>query len=143
MSKRAVSNSNVASKRSKLSRELDVLDSKEDALEFQRDVQWVVGELKKNPDRMKTVKNVVKLKEKSVKFDKSVSFNPDLEGRQLSRIPLKHLKDSFMAELGFTCQEAQALCKVDSKALHKLLYRLCIVDECDPLGPLSISEWNQ
>eukprot|EP00971_Amphidinium_carterae_P155097 3075603-Amphidinium_carterae.1 len=83
MAKRAVSGSNVASKRSKLSRELDILDTKEDALEFQRDVQWVVGELKKNPDRMKTVKNVVKLKDKAVKFDKTLSLNPDLEGRQL------------------------------------------------------------
>ena len=126
-----------------MARALDVLDEKADAVGFQEDLEWLNSELKKDPSKMKTIKHVVKMK-KEVKWDKGSSFCPDLQGRSVSRVPQKHLTSKWFPALGdITCEEMTSLARVDGKAAHKMLYRLCCIEPVDPIGPLLLSEWNQ
>lgn len=141
--RRATSDANVGAKRCKVAREVGKLLEKEDRLEFQSDMEWLREELEKNPDKMKTLKAVVKMSQ-PVKYNKDESFNPDLEGRSLARVPQKHLTNSWMPQLkGLTNAEINAIVKADSRAPHKILQRLAIVPLWMPLGPLDKKMWNQ
>eukprot|EP00971_Amphidinium_carterae_P167873 3325908-Amphidinium_carterae.1 len=105
-------------------------------------MQWLHQELKANPKIMKTMKNVVRMKQSHADWDKATHFHPDLEGRSVSRVPQKYLALEFFPSLGdVTLAEMQTLVKADSKVAHKMLYRLLIIESTDPLGPLNIKDW--
>jgi hypothetical protein len=138
---RAVSSSNVGAKRAKVSRELSALREREDALEFQADLEFVKTELAKDPDRMKSVKAVFRMPAADDK--PKDEFGPSLEGRQLARIPLKFVADKFFGQLegGMTAAELKALQGADTKVALKLLCKVCVVTPSEPLGPLSHEAW--
>lgn len=141
--RRMTSNANVGAKRGKVARELGRLQKKEDRLEFQSDMEWLKKELEKNPEKMKSLKTVVKMGA-AEKYNKDESFNPDLAGRALSRVPVRHLTLEWLPAFNIlTNAEISALMKSDSKAPFKMLQRIAIVPLTMPLGPLDKKVWNK
>lgn len=141
--KRNISAANVTSKRSKVSRELETLENKEDDLKFQKDLDKVVAALKKDHSKMKKVLLVLAM-DTVDKFDRTLYFPSDLANRSVTRVPQKFLTDSFFPMLGGPSTPLmKALCKADPKAAHKILCRLCVVSLGDPIGPLLKEAWLQ
>ena len=126
----------------KVAKELAGLQQREDRVEFQNDMEWLQEELKKNPEKLKACKSVVKMDTVDT-WNRESDFNPDLAGRALSRVPSKHLTQVFLPSLGgLTVQELAALAKVDTKAPFKILQRLACIPLTMPLGPLNKEQWN-
>jgi len=141
-SKRNVSGSNVSAKRGRLSRELSGLEQSESRLEFQRDLQDVQERLARDPSMMKRVKLVMKITPEQ-SYDREAMFHPDLEGRAVTRVPLRYLTDVFLRTLGpITSAQLRALQKADSKAPTRILLRMALVTPQSPIGPLVKAIWS-
>ena len=88
--------SSVATKRSRVSRELDSLEDKEEKASFKLKLkQLAKAFLKKEPEKLKRVQMVMKMDARK-SWDKTVHFAPDLEGRHLARLPAKFLHERFL-----------------------------------------------
>jgi hypothetical protein len=123
-SKRAVSEANVSAKKAKLGRDLAVLNDKGDKVQFQKDMEWLQIQLKNNPGKMKSVKNVMSLDDQS-KHNKDVDFHPDIVGKSLARLPPNFIMKEWLVELGgLTREELLAILKANAKSAHRILYRL-------------------
>ena len=132
MGKRAVSRANVASKRQRLDAELGELITKEDQLEFQRDLDEVVAGLKAEPWRLKAVKAVMKMGDGG-SYDPSTHLSPDTLRRSISRLPLWWLKDFIISFGVFSREQVLAMGRSDPKFCIKVLQRVTMLPLTCPI----------
>lgn len=139
--KRAVSAANVSAKRGKVGRHLDSLTESENRIEFQKDLGWVMDQLKSNPEKMQSVKAVLKM-DKSERWDRAANLNPELNNKAIVRLPPRFLAfEFFVAMKTITRNEMTAIIRTDGRAPLKMLMRLCVVPPSCLIGPLQKSRW--
>jgi hypothetical protein len=133
----------VSSKNRKVARELAGLLDTSNSVAFQKDLAAVTEQLQKDPERMASVKMVIAM-EKVGTPGEVASFNTDLIGRTLNRVPTTHLTEVFFPKVlgGISKAQMKALVKADPKAAHKILYRLGFLSASDKIITVKKDEWN-
>eukprot|EP00971_Amphidinium_carterae_P066927 1325547-Amphidinium_carterae.2 len=124
--KRAVSQANVASRRTRMRGDVERLIAQEDALQLQQDIDAICATLAGNFERVRAVKAFLKLDE-SPKYNSQTHLHPESEGRQVSRIPLSFLADFFESFACLSRAQLKALARADSKVTLKMLYSLAVI----------------
>ena len=149
MGKRAAGHhqGHVASQTAKLAKGMDRMDAVEDQVSRKAEIKELTAQLQddKSGKLLRRCKQAVKIAK--VKTDDADRFADDLEGRALKRVPQTFLRDKwapslavYIADFGNEKFRIQ-LWKRDSRVGHKLVTRLHLVTEEDPLGPLDKADW--
>eukprot|EP00971_Amphidinium_carterae_P326019 6456626-Amphidinium_carterae.1 len=124
--KRAVSTANVQSRRTRMKGDVDRLLAQEDALQLQRDIEAITSSLAGNAEKVRAVKAFLRLDDQP-HYDSQTHLNPDMQGRQISRIPITYLCELFEQFTCFTKAQLRALVRADGKSPLKMLYMLAVV----------------
>mmetsp|Transcript_66099 Transcript_66099/g.104632 ORF Transcript_66099/g.104632 Transcript_66099/m.104632 type:complete len:456 (-) Transcript_66099:115-1482(-) len=143
--KRNVSQSDVKKSSTKVGKGIQALVAKDEQLEFQAGLAELGEKLKQNKSLLKKCQVVLK-SEAPPSYDALVQFDPELANKTVGKVPLAHLRDSYLPEtLGIPVPTLRALHKADSKvpgALSKVFMRAHCVTADGAFGPIIKSEWN-
>eukprot|EP00971_Amphidinium_carterae_P186455 3701490-Amphidinium_carterae.1 len=134
--------SNVGAKRSKTSGVVENLLATEEAVQQQADKDWIIEQLNQFPNKIRSVKAVLSLKQED-DYDKSVSFDPRLLKKSIQLLPPAEVKAYFRKFGLWTMEEMRALQSQDGRVFHKLLMRLCVVPYDCPIGAVIKTEWAE
>jgi hypothetical protein len=138
---RAQSAHNVNKKKTKVERELGTLIDAEDRLQFRHDLAWLSAEVKANPNKMKALKAVAQVDVKPA-AERARFLHPDLASKTQMRLPLTFVKYDLCTRLdGFTKAVVDALSKRDPQVMRKLMNRMSLTSDQEPIGTLCKDTW--
>eukprot|EP00971_Amphidinium_carterae_P348232 6490394-Amphidinium_carterae.3 len=106
--------------------DVDRLLAQEDALQLQRHIEVITSSLTGNAEKVRAVMAFLRLDEQP-HYNSQTHLNPDMQGRQVSCIPMTYLCELFEQFACFTKAQLRALGRADSKFALKMLYSLAVV----------------
>ena len=138
---RAVSAANVASKMAKVGRELTSVNQQQQKIQLERDIQYILGELRSRPEVVETVMNVLKIEDGTSVHDKKHYLSPGVEGRTLERLPAHYLRE-LIPQLGLQMSILKRHWG-DHQSLLQILFRTTLTSGADNIFSVKKTDLTQ